>query len=84
MMKLSVYIQPGAKKTEISGEHDGKLKIRVCAPPVEGAANEALVKFISKQLGLSRSKVNIVSGDKSRHKVLEIDMEESEVISKLS
>ncbi|MGD9809038.1 MAG: DUF167 domain-containing protein [Deferribacterales bacterium] len=83
-MKLSVYIQPGAKKTEISGEHDGKLKIRVCAPPVEGAANEALVKFISKQLGLSRSKVNIVSGDKSRHKVLEIDMEESEVISKLS
>jgi len=84
MMKLSVYIQPGAKKTEISGEHDGKLKIRVCAPPVEGAANEALIKFISKQLGLSKSKVKIASGDKSRHKILEIDMEESEVISKLS
>lgn len=83
-MRLSVYIQPGAKKTEISGEHDGKLKIRVCAPPVEGAANDALVKFISKKLGLSKSKVSISSGDKSRHKVLDIEMDESEVISKLS
>jgi len=83
-MKLSVYIQPGAKKTEISGMHDGKIKIRVCAPPVEGAANEALVKFLAKHLGTSKSKVKLVSGDKSRHKVLEIDMEESEILSRMS
>ena len=82
-MNLSVYIQPGAKKTEISGEHDGKLKIRVCAPPVEGAANEALVKFISKTLGTSKSKVRIISGEKSRHKTLQIDMDECDIIEKL-
>lgn len=82
-MNLSVYVQPGAKKTEVSGTHDGKVKIRVCAPPVEGAANKALLKFLSKTLGLSGSGVKLVSGDKSRHKTVSIDMDEETVLSKL-
>ena len=83
-MKLSVYVQPGAKKTEISGMHDGKIKIRVCAPPVEGAANEVLVKFLSKQLKISKSGIKIISGEKSRHKIVEIDMDTSDVMNCLS
>ncbi|PLX71377.1 MAG: YggU family protein [Denitrovibrio sp.] len=82
-MNISLYIQPGAKKSEISGFHDGKLKIRICAPPVEGAANEAVVKFIAKILGTSKSKIKIISGEKSRHKTLQIDMPECDIIEKL-
>lgn len=82
-MNLSLYIQPGAKKTEVAGTHDGKIKIRVCAPPVDGAANEALIKFLSKTLGLPRSGVNLISGDKSRHKTFQIDMDEPEIMAKL-
>jgi len=84
MTNLSLYIQPGAKKTEVSGEHDGKIKIRVCAPPVEGAANEALIKFLSKKLGVSKSGVKLISGEKSRHKVVQIDMPEAEILSILN
>ena len=82
-MHLSLYIQPGAKKTEISGTHDGRLKIRVNAPPVDGAANEALIKFLSKELGISKSRVTLVSGEKSRMKTFDIDMDEAEVNKKL-
>jgi len=82
-MKLDVYIQPGAKKSEIAGLHDGKIKIRISAPPVEGAANDAVIKFLAKTLGTSKSKVKIISGEKSRHKTLQIDMAESDIMSKL-
>lgn len=82
-MNLSVYIQPGAKKSEVSGTHDGKVKIRISAPPVEGAANDALVKFIAKSLNISKSAVEIISGEKSRHKTVRIEMDESEVLRRL-
>jgi len=82
-MTLEFYIQPGAKKTEVSGYHDDKIKIRVCAPPVEGSANKALVKFLCKILGLPKSKVRIISGEKSRNKTLHIDMDECDIIEKL-
>lgn len=82
-MRLDLYIQPGAKKTEMSGLHDGKVKIRICAPPVEGAANKALVKFLSKTLGISQSKINIISGEKSRNKTLQIEADECVIIEKL-
>ncbi|TCK62092.1 DUF167 domain-containing protein [Seleniivibrio woodruffii] len=78
-MKLSIYVQPGAKKTEHSGMHDGRPKIRLNAPPVDGAANEELIRFVAKTLGLSKSSVRLVSGHASRLKTLEIDAEESAV-----
>ena len=79
-MKLSVYVQPGAKKTEHSGMHDGRPKIRLNAPPVDGAANDELVKFVAKVLGLSKSSVKLVSGHASRLKTLEIDADEGDVM----
>lgn len=82
MMKLSIYVQPGAKKTELSGLHDGRPKIRICAPPVDGAANDELIKFVAKFLKLSKSSVRLASGHTSRLKTLEIDADESIVNEK--
>ena len=75
-MKLSVYVQPGAKKTELSGLHDGRPKIRISAPPVDGAANEELIRFTAKLLKISKSSVTLVSGQTSRLKTLDIDADE--------
>lgn len=65
---LALYCQPGAKKTEVQGEHDGRLKIRLAAPPVEGKANDALIAWLAKQLKTNRSHIELVSGDLSRLK----------------
>lgn len=69
---LTLHIQPGAKKTEFAGRHGDALKIRLAAPPVDGKANEALVRFVAETLGLAKSAVNLKSGQTSRRKVLEI------------
>ena len=69
---LTLHIQPGAKKTEVAGLHGKALKIRLAAPPVDGKANEALIKFIADTLRLPKSAVSLKSGQSSRHKVLEI------------
>ena len=53
--------------------HDGVLKIRLAAPPVDGAANAALIEFVAERLGLAKSRVRLVSGTSSRRKVLEIE-----------
>jgi uncharacterized protein len=71
--RISLYVQPGASKTQIAGMHDGLIKVRVAAPPVEGAANQALVEFVAKRLSIPKSRVRVVSGLTSRRKVLEID-----------
>jgi uncharacterized protein (TIGR00251 family) len=71
-IRLSVRIQPGASRTEIVGEHGGALKIRVAAPPVDGAANEALLRFLADQLGVRRAAVTIRSGASGRAKVLRV------------
>lgn len=70
---LTLHIQPGAKKTEIAGRHGEALKIRLAAPPVDGKANEALLKFVARQLGLPKTAVTLKSGQTSRQKVLELE-----------
>lgn len=69
---LTLHIQPGAKKTEFAGLHGDALKIRLAAPPVDGKANEALIKFIAETLKLPKSAVHLKSGQTSRRKVLEV------------
>ena len=63
-------IQPSASKTAIIGIYDNALKITLAAPPVDGKANKALRTFIAKQLKLSKSKIKVIKGDKSRSKTL--------------
>lgn len=65
---ISVRVQPRASRNSITLQADGSYKIRLTAPPVDGAANEALVKFLSGALGVSRSSVVIESGHTGREK----------------
>lgn len=69
---LTLHIQPGAKKTEIAGEHGDALKIRLAAPPVDGKANAALLAYLAETLGVAKSAVTLKSGQTSRRKVVEI------------
>ena len=70
---LRLHIQPGAKKTEVAGEHGEALKIRLSAPPVDGKANACLIEFLAKQLGVAKSAVELLSGDTSRAKRVRVD-----------
>ncbi|UCV14865.1 DUF167 domain-containing protein [Quatrionicoccus australiensis] len=81
---LTLHIQPGAKKTEFAGLHGDALKIRLAAPPVDGKANEALVRFLADVLDLPKSAVILKSGQTSRRKVLEVTGSDSARISALS
>ena len=72
-VRFCVRVQPRAPRTEIVGALGGALKIRLQAPPVDGAANEALVTFLADELGVSRRGVRIVSGATSRSKMVEVD-----------
>ncbi|EHL31984.1 DUF167 domain-containing protein [Legionella drancourtii] len=67
---INLYIQPGAKHTEIAGFHGEALKIRLHAPPIEGRANEALLKFIAQIFAVPTRQVVLKRGDKSRLKTL--------------
>jgi len=80
---LTLHIQPGAKKTEFAGLHGDALKIRLAAPPVDGKANEALIKFVAETLKLPKSAVNLKSGQTSRRKVLEVSGSSREVLADL-
>ena len=69
---LTLHIQPGAKKTECAGRHGDALKIRLAAPPVDGKANEALLRYLADALKLPRAAVTLKSGQSSRRKLVEI------------
>ncbi|MDY0065110.1 MAG: DUF167 domain-containing protein [Steroidobacteraceae bacterium] len=68
-----MYVQPRAARTVVAGMHDGAIKIRLAAPPVDGAANAALVEFIAERLGLAKARVRIVAGQSSRRKIVEVE-----------
>jgi len=71
-VELTVRVIPRARHTEISGERDGALVVRVAAPPVEGAANEALLAFFSAALRVRRRAIRILSGEHGRQKRIAI------------
>jgi hypothetical protein len=72
-VRFNVHVQPRASRTEIAGERDGALRVRLTAPPVDNAANEALVELLAKALRIARRDIRIVGGATSRRKVIEID-----------
>ncbi len=69
---FSVRVVPRSSRNQIVGVEGGALKIKLIAPPVEGAANAALIEFIAEWLSVRKSAVAIVSGDKSRNKIVRI------------
>jgi uncharacterized protein (TIGR00251 family) len=70
---LRIYVQPGASDSSFAGDFDGRLKIRLKAPPVEGKANKELIRFMAKHLKLSKSSIGILRGETSRKKDLLIE-----------
>lgn len=77
---IYIYAQPGASKNQVVGIYDGpsdshltkELKIKLRAPPVDGKANESLIKFLAEIFDLPTSRISIVRGESSRHKVLRL------------
>jgi uncharacterized protein (TIGR00251 family) len=71
-LTISVQLTPRSSRNKILKIHDGALKIAIQAPPVDGAANDELVKFLAKTLGLSKRDVTIISGQTGKRKTLAI------------
>jgi uncharacterized protein (TIGR00251 family) len=67
-IKLLLHVIPNAKKSEIIGEYNNRLKIKISSPPVDGSANKEIKLFFAKLLKISKSKIEIVKGEKSREK----------------
>jgi uncharacterized protein (TIGR00251 family) len=71
--RLVVHVQPRARATAVAGRHGDAIRIRLAAPPVDGAANAELVRFLAERLGVSRSAVQIAGGAAGRRKSVVIE-----------
>lgn len=78
---LSLHIQPGASRSEIVGLHGERLKVKIKAPPVDGAANLALIEFFADFLGIAKSRVSLIQGESSRQKTLLVELPLESIIS---
>lgn len=72
MGRFVVHVVPRARASEIAGRHGDAIRIRLAAPPVDGAANDELVRFLAERLGVPRSAVTIASGASARRKAVEV------------
>lgn len=70
---FAVRVLPRSSRNEIVGEAEGVLKIKLTAPPVEGAANKALIEFLSGKLKVAKSRITIITGQSGRSKVVAIE-----------
>lgn len=72
IITLTLHVQPGAKKSEIAGLHGEALKIRLAAPPIEGRANDALLRLIATLFDVPLRQVELKQGGQSRHKIVAV------------
>jgi uncharacterized protein (TIGR00251 family) len=72
IVTLTLHVQPGAKHSNIAGLHGDALKIRLAAPPIEGRANEALLKYLAELFAVPLRQIELKQGAQSRHKVVAI------------
>lgn len=78
---LRIRVIPNASRTQVVEWKDDVLKIKLQAPPEDGKANAALIAFLAKSLGCRKSAVTLLSGDKSRHKMIQLDQSDPEELS---
>lgn len=83
-VRFTVRVQPRASRSEVVGAHGGALKVRLQAPPVDGAANAALVELLAESLGVPRRAVRIVAGASSRSKTVDVDGVEQALVERLA
>ncbi len=82
-VRFAVRVKPKAAQSKIVGCSEGALEVRIAAPPVDGAANDALVRLLAKQLGVPRGRIAIVGGASSRHKRIEIEGVDAAALARL-
>lgn len=81
---FNVCVQPRASRNELCGISGNELKLRITSPPVEGSANKLCIEFLASFLGIAKSRVSILRGEKSRHKSIKvIDVEKEEFLALL-
>jgi len=71
-VRLNIRVQPRSSQNKICGETNGALKIKITAPPVEGEANQAVIRLLAQWLGVPRANVCIAKGDTSKNKIVDI------------
>lgn len=71
-VEIDLLVVPRASRTRVVGEHDSRLRVQVSAPPVDGEANDALVRFLASLLGVRRSDVEVSSGQTGRRKTVRV------------
>lgn len=77
---LSLYIQPGASRSEVTGLHGDRLKVKIKAPPRDGEANKALIEFFADLLKIPKSKIELIQGESSRQKILLVELPLDDVL----
>jgi uncharacterized protein (TIGR00251 family) len=80
---FKVQVVPRASRTEVVGEYNGSLRVRIAAPPVDGAANEELIRVLAKTFKVSRAAVKLVSGHSSKIKQVSIEALPEEIVAQL-
>ena len=83
VVRVAVHVQPRASRSEIIGQYGAALKVRLQAPPVDGAANAALVRLFAEALGVAQGSVRVVAGAASRAKTVEIDGTTEDAVRRL-
>ncbi|WP_374077376.1 DUF167 domain-containing protein [Bdellovibrio bacteriovorus] len=71
-VRLHLFIQPKSSKNEVVGPHNGELKIKITAPPIDGRANEGLIEFLSDYFDIPKRNVVLVKGETGRHKTVDL------------
>ena len=72
-VEIAVHAQPRASRSRLTGEHDGRLKVQLAAPPVEGEANDALLVLLARVLGVPRRQLELVAGQSGRRKLVRVE-----------
>ncbi len=80
---FAVRVVPNASRSQIVGEHDGQLRVRIAAPPVDGAANEALTRCLARAFKVAHRNVEITSGHASKNKAVRVRGVTREMLEKL-
>ncbi|NUN04451.1 MAG: YggU family protein [Bdellovibrio sp.] len=71
-VRLHLFIQPKASKNEVIGLHNGEIKIKITAPPLDGRANEGLIEYLSDLFDIPKRDIHLVKGETGRHKTVDI------------
>ena len=78
-LQIRVQVLPRASRSEVVGEHNGSLRVRIAAPPVDGAANDELIRVLAKKFAVNRSAVKILGGQHARTKQVEVQVNKEDV-----